>query len=283
MSSLRNAIKRVTHKERSQPRSRSHLGLLEKKGDYKKRSDNFHKKERRLAAMGARAANRNPDEFYMAMHNAEIDHNGKHRKTDKAVLSEQAATLGADAIKIMKTQDLKYLRAVVSRDKKKEESLRASLHFDHEGRGRKNKRTLFVDGGREEAEAVLERLEDEEDGESDEEDEGAPLPTTSAGGTSEDDEYDLDLSALRPAASKTPKQLKKERRAKAKLDKSLDKARLKSYASLRDRSARRGKVEVALAFMETERNMTSKGAKRKVRDGEDGKPPVFKWRRKRAK
>ena len=183
----------------------------------------------------------------------------------------------------MKTQDLKYLRAVVSRDKKKEEALRSSLHFDHEGRGRKNKRTVFVDGGREEAEAVLERLGDGEDGEdwdaNDEED--APPPTTTDAG--ENDEYDLDLAALRPAASKTPKQLKKERRAKVKLEKSLDKARLKAYASLRDRSARREKVEGALAFMEMERNMTSKGAKRKVRDGEDGKPPVFKWRRKRAK
>ena len=42
MSSLRNAVKRVTHKERSQPRARNHLGLLEKKKDYQRRAKDFH-------------------------------------------------------------------------------------------------------------------------------------------------------------------------------------------------------------------------------------------------
>lgn len=34
MSSLRNAVKRVEHKERAQPASRRKLGLLEKHKDY---------------------------------------------------------------------------------------------------------------------------------------------------------------------------------------------------------------------------------------------------------
>ena len=34
MSSLRNAVKRVEHKERAQPASRKKLGLLEKHKDY---------------------------------------------------------------------------------------------------------------------------------------------------------------------------------------------------------------------------------------------------------
>ena len=61
MSSLRNAVKRVTHKERSQPQARAHLGLLEKKSDYKLRSKDYHRKQDRLKSMRSKAANRNPD------------------------------------------------------------------------------------------------------------------------------------------------------------------------------------------------------------------------------
>jgi len=45
MSSLQNAIKRRTHKERAQPAARSKFGLLEKHKDYVERARDFHKKE----------------------------------------------------------------------------------------------------------------------------------------------------------------------------------------------------------------------------------------------
>lgn len=41
MSSLRNAVKRVEHKERAQPASRRKLGLLEKHKDYGERERAF--------------------------------------------------------------------------------------------------------------------------------------------------------------------------------------------------------------------------------------------------
>ena len=45
MSSLQNAIKRRTHKERAQPAARAKFGLLEKRKDYLERAKDFHKKE----------------------------------------------------------------------------------------------------------------------------------------------------------------------------------------------------------------------------------------------
>lgn len=305
MSSLRNAIKRVTHKERAQPTARKHLGLLEKHSDYKQRANNFHKKEKRIKALNERAQNRNPDEFYMAMNSSQVDaKTGQHKKTDAALLRENMAELGADAIKVMKTQDLKYLRAVVSRDKKKEERLRSSLHFDHtqeygEEVQRKNKKTLFVDGTEKDAKKVLRQNggvlwdEEEEEGEGEEDDndfdnDSSLNPQHESAVVSEptsDDEYDLDISTLR-AANKKPKteaELKKINRRQTKIKKRIEKNRLKSYAELRNREERRQKVEVALAYMETEKNMNAKGAKRKVVEGDSTKPPVYKWRRKRAK
>ena len=77
-SSLRNATKRITHKERAQPSSRKKFGLLEKHKDYVIRAKDYHKKQDYLSILKKKAADRNPDEFYFHMHNSQVS-NGVHK------------------------------------------------------------------------------------------------------------------------------------------------------------------------------------------------------------
>mmetsp|Transcript_17055 Transcript_17055/g.38377 ORF Transcript_17055/g.38377 Transcript_17055/m.38377 type:complete len:147 (-) Transcript_17055:710-1150(-) len=116
MSSLRNAVKRITHKERSQPQARSHLGILEKHGDYKKRAINKHRKDDAIKAMQLRAFLRNPDEFYTGMHRSRVTDERHTKITEGTTRIEAGSTLDPDVIKIMKGQDLAHLRHSISKD-----------------------------------------------------------------------------------------------------------------------------------------------------------------------
>ena len=67
MSSRKNLAKTRTYRERSQPKARAKLGMLEKHKDYKLRAVDFHRKEDALQKMKEKAALKNPDEFYFNM------------------------------------------------------------------------------------------------------------------------------------------------------------------------------------------------------------------------
>mmetsp|Transcript_3784 Transcript_3784/g.11198 ORF Transcript_3784/g.11198 Transcript_3784/m.11198 type:complete len:226 (-) Transcript_3784:12-689(-) len=118
MSSLRNATKRRTHKERAQPAARSHLGLLEKHSDYKLRADNFHKRKDRIKALTRKAAERNEDEFYYAMTRTVAG----ERSGPEGSATTHAATAR------LKAEDLRYvgMRKVV--DDRRVDRLRGNLH-----------------------------------------------------------------------------------------------------------------------------------------------------------
>ena len=71
------------HKERAQPANRLHkFGLLEKKKDYKLRAADFHRKERRLQALRAKARNRNQDEFAYGMLNKKLRNKVRYEDLD---------------------------------------------------------------------------------------------------------------------------------------------------------------------------------------------------------
>ena len=82
---LRNVVKRRTHLERHQLKSREKLGMLEKKKDYVVRARDFHKKKDHLALLQEKARIKNPDEFYHKMistklENGKIVKNKQHKK-----------------------------------------------------------------------------------------------------------------------------------------------------------------------------------------------------------
>lgn len=82
MSNWRNLIPRRKYRERAQPQKRSHLGILEKKKDYQKRAEDFHKKEDVLAKMKEKQLNQNPDQFKFNM----VGANKKSEKGDSTDL-----------------------------------------------------------------------------------------------------------------------------------------------------------------------------------------------------
>jgi U3 small nucleolar RNA-associated protein 11 len=286
MSSLRNAVKRVTHKERGQPQNRKHLGHLEKKVDYKVRATDYHRKEDKLNAMRTSAAMRNPDEFYFGMHNTEV-RDGTHRKTQLAKQKEFEEKVGLDTVRIMKNQDLSYVRMQKQQDIKKKERIQASLHFLGEERevgSRASKlkpsrqHTVFVES-REDAEqfSVAEHFNTlpELAGRAF----NRPRLSQLAPANSSDDDADLanpvDATPLsdRPSAS--------DRKLARKAAKKIAKAQASMYRELEARSERIRAMELAEAHLLTEKLVASKGRKRKIKEAEDGKPAQYKWRRKR--
>jgi len=138
MSSFKNASKsfQKTHKERHQPNARQHLGLLEKKKDYKRRADDYNAKKAQLQYLHKKALDRNPDEFYYHMVNSEVKDGVHHDKAKSVELTEEQ-------VKLMQSQDGRYIGSRHVMEKRKVERLNRTLHRLDGDHG--NKHTFFVD------------------------------------------------------------------------------------------------------------------------------------------
>ncbi|XP_036435169.1 probable U3 small nucleolar RNA-associated protein 11 [Colossoma macropomum] len=140
MSSFRKALKskQRDHKERSQPGFRKHLGLLEKKKDYKLRADDYHRKQKTLNALRKKAMDKNPDEFYFKMIHSQLQ-DGVH------VIKQKQEEMTEEQKKIMRTQDIRYVEMKRVAEAKRIERLKSELHLlDADGK-QQNKQTFFVD------------------------------------------------------------------------------------------------------------------------------------------
>ncbi|TNN89079.1 putative U3 small nucleolar RNA-associated protein 11 [Liparis tanakae] len=141
MASFKKAWKsrQKNHHERSQPDFRKHLGLLEKKKDYKLRADDFHKKENTLAALRRKALDKNPDEFYYNMITTKLL-DGVH------IIKQpnEEATATEEQKKMMRTQDIKYVEMKRVAEANKIERMKGELHLLDADSKKKNSHTFFV-------------------------------------------------------------------------------------------------------------------------------------------
>jgi len=293
MSSLRNAVKRITHKERSQPTARLKLGLLEKKKDYKIRSTDYHRKQDELKTLKRKASERNPDEFYFGMKNAEVKA-GRHRKLEAWTAKEKEMEIGPEAVRLMKTQDLGYVRMRAMVDLRKVERLEASLHLlgdatvegeEEEGDAKRTKRgkhTIFVGSAKQATNFDVAEYFDtvpEMAGRAFNRPRKEQLIQMAA--ATNDDEYN-DGEQQQKKEISLKESIREEKRIK-KLRKTVAKARSSAYRELEARKKRIDLLKHTESHLVTEKVIASKGRKRKIKAAEDGKPAVYKFRRRRAR
>lgn len=246
MAKLVHNVQKKQHKERSQTLSRAKYGLLEKKKDYKLRADDYHKKQAALKVLREKAAQYNPDEYYHAM---------TRRKTDKdgiIVTDRGNESLSVAQVKLLKSQDVNYIRTMRLHEKQKAEKLRRLLDFKSSG-----KHTVFVD------------LEEQQD-------------LFSAAKYFDTDESLLERkeNRLRLEQLETSDKLIKQDVDLDTKDE-LEKEKLRRYKLLKERLTREKELRQVEAKLEMTREVMKNGDKKKMVDSEGN--TVFKWKNQRKK
>ncbi|XP_074663411.1 putative U3 small nucleolar RNA-associated protein 11 [Strix aluco] len=143
-SAFRKAAKsgQRPHRERAQPARRQKLGLLEKKKDYKLRANDYHKKQNALRALQKKALEKNPDEFYFKMIRAELQ-DGVHK------IKQPKDEVTPEQVKLMRTQDIKYVEMKRVAEGKKIERLKSELHLLDAAGKNPSKHVFFFDSKKE--------------------------------------------------------------------------------------------------------------------------------------
>lgn len=251
--------------------------------------------------MRIKAANRNPDEFYMGMNSARVDgmsgnNSGRHVKTQETRRKElEDKGLGDEAVRIMKDQDLNYVRMQRIMDDRKIEKLQSSLHYltgvDEEDKmGKKRKHTVYIEGDVEQFDAakhfntvpeLMGRTFNRPRVEALQKEAMKKLGKKMTSDDFNDDYYnDSDDDDLKPTSEK---QRKKQKKAQRYLEKRVAKSRSAAYTEMEMRNDRVQKLKAAEEALVVEKQCGMKGRRRKISGGEDGRPAQYKWRRKRAK
>ncbi|EGR31933.1 hypothetical protein IMG5_099610 [Ichthyophthirius multifiliis] len=128
------------HRERGQLKEREHLGLLEKKQDYKKRAKHYHKINDILNNLKQKARLKNDDEFYFKMQRAKII-DGKHVEQNQ---EDENEDFDKNEFKsLVKAKNMNLIKVQKHKDMKQIQKLQAQLH-NLEG-PKMNQQKYFVD------------------------------------------------------------------------------------------------------------------------------------------
>lgn len=136
MSSMRNAVQRRNHKERAQPLERAKWGLLEKRKDYTLRAADHKQKKRKLNALKQKASERNDDEFYFGMMSNSSKGGvkvAKRGEENSGGVGGAGRSLSVEVVRLMKTQDVAYLRTVLQSTVRERERLGREVVVLEEG------------------------------------------------------------------------------------------------------------------------------------------------------
>ncbi|KAI8901855.1 small-subunit processome [Globomyces pollinis-pini] len=253
MSSLRKAAPRRTHRERSQPQAREHMGLLEKKKDYLLRAQDYKKKKNLLLKLKQKAAFKNNDEFYLKME--------KEKLVKGVHLLKNENLYDNDTIQLLKTQDQNYIQLQKSINRKKIEKLQNHLHIveptDDQGPSQNPNHIVFV--------------EDEKDVKN----------------------FDLatHFDTIPAMANRPINRIRKSTLENTLIEapeedaiKKLTRQRQRHAVELASRLARDQKLAAATDELQLQRNLSGKGARRKVAGKTDANGlPVYKWLNRRKK
>ena len=118
--SLKRYLKQRDKKERGQLTTRRHLGLLEKKKDYKMRASDFRRKRDHIRELQKKAELRNPDEFHHEMEQKVVDSHGH-------VVSTQQSNRLTSQMKKDKEVDTAFLQQKIQIKRREITQSRANL------------------------------------------------------------------------------------------------------------------------------------------------------------
>jgi len=272
-SSLRNAVKRKTHKERAQPSGRKRLGLLEKHKDYVLRARDFASKSRRLTALRRKAELRNRDEFYFGMVHARTERGVQHRER-----TNEASNVSGDVLALYRTQSAAYMDAAAAHERHRVERLRGQLHFlggaTAEGSGADA--NADADPGADLRSRPRHIVFVDSDAEADAFDAAEYFDTAPelVDATPYNRPTRAQLAERELVSSRDPHRGRK--------GPSLRRVG-KGYEELARAEARVAGLENARKHLQLKRDLQGKGKRRKLSDAEGDKPAVYVWRTERRR
>lgn len=271
-STMRNAIKRVTHKERGQLEGRKKLGMLEKHKDYVERANDYKKKRKTLSTLKKKADERNPDEFYHHMYNSKVK-DGRHEEINRSELS-------GETLHLLQSQDLGYLVHKKAIDARKVGRLKDQIHLIGDVAPRSHR--IFVD-----SEEDLQAFDAAQHFDT------LPGLVDRVHNRPRLSQLDLEKDALatRKRAVALPLSPQAALDEEAQYADKTKKRRLSPQLSeLKARTKRAKKIDEALQALQTKRNALRPGHKVKVivktklgKQGKEKETVLYKFRRERAK